>query len=235
MALDAPRHVGSQFPNRDQTHTPCITRWMLKDWTTREVSPLKRKGGPATSGHEQELDLLCHLTQLFLSKKRHRMYLCLWTSDKTETTVISEKMETNQMSPTSPAACLEWVSRPQYSCGRENRVKEGGWSPWEEKTAHLRSSRPPETSPGGTGRSCTKAKPGAMWGAVFIKGVHICIRKLPEPGRGRAESSRQNAERCHLGYRKTSPRPRLTRPYPAKLRKQTLEGSVSSNTWQTKT
>ena len=140
---------------------------------------------------EEEVDLLCHLTQLFLSKKRHKMYLCLWTSDKTWTTVISEKMETNQMSPTSPAACLEWVSRPQYSCGRESGVKEGGWSPWEKKTAHLRSSRPPETSRGGTGTICTKVKSGAMWGAVFTQGVHTRVRKLTEPGRGQAERSRE--------------------------------------------
>ena len=26
-------------PTRDRTHVPCIDRWILNHWTTREVSP----------------------------------------------------------------------------------------------------------------------------------------------------------------------------------------------------
>ena len=37
VGLVAPRHVGSDFPSRDRTHVPCIGRWILKCWTTREV------------------------------------------------------------------------------------------------------------------------------------------------------------------------------------------------------
>ena len=31
------RHVGSQFLTRNQTQVPCIGRWILNHWTTREV------------------------------------------------------------------------------------------------------------------------------------------------------------------------------------------------------
>ena len=34
--LGAPRHVGSS-QTRDRTHVPCIVRWILSHWTTREV------------------------------------------------------------------------------------------------------------------------------------------------------------------------------------------------------
>lgn len=172
--------------------------------------------------------------QLLLSKKRHKMYLCLWRSDKTETTMISERTETNQMSPTSPAACLEWVSRPQHSCGGESRVKEGGWSPSEKKMVPLRSSRPPEMSLGATGTRCTKAKSGDVWRAVFTQGGTNALGN----SQSQEENQQKGAGRMQKGVSlvtgKISPRLRLTRFYPAKLKQQTLEGSVSSNTWQTK-
>ena len=34
--LVAPRHVGSSW-TRDQTHVPCIGRWILHHWATREA------------------------------------------------------------------------------------------------------------------------------------------------------------------------------------------------------
>ena len=34
--LSSPRHVGSSQIG-DQTHVPCIGRWILNHWTTREV------------------------------------------------------------------------------------------------------------------------------------------------------------------------------------------------------
>lgn len=90
-----------------------------------------------------------------------------------------------------------------------------------------------------TGGNRYELHKGQVWShvrsCVHPRCVYTCVRKLPEPGRGRAESSMQNAERCHLAYRKTSPSLRLTRFYPAKFKKQNLEGLVSSNTWQTKT
>ena len=36
MGLVAPWHVG-YFQTRDQTHVPCIGRWILHHWTTRDV------------------------------------------------------------------------------------------------------------------------------------------------------------------------------------------------------
>ena len=36
--LGAPRHVGSS-QTRDGTYVPCIGRWILSHWTTREVPP----------------------------------------------------------------------------------------------------------------------------------------------------------------------------------------------------
>ena len=36
MGLVAPRYVGSSW-TRDGTHVPCIGRWILNHWTTREV------------------------------------------------------------------------------------------------------------------------------------------------------------------------------------------------------
>ena len=35
--LVAPWHVGSQFTTRDRTRIPCIGRWTLNHWTTREA------------------------------------------------------------------------------------------------------------------------------------------------------------------------------------------------------
>ena len=32
--------MGSYFSDRDQTHIPCIARWILKHWTTREAPVL---------------------------------------------------------------------------------------------------------------------------------------------------------------------------------------------------
>ena len=40
MGLVAHPHVGSSR-TRDQTRVPCIGRWILNDWTTREVPPHK--------------------------------------------------------------------------------------------------------------------------------------------------------------------------------------------------
>ena len=36
VGLVAPQHMGSS-QTRDQTHVPCITRWILNHWTTREI------------------------------------------------------------------------------------------------------------------------------------------------------------------------------------------------------
>ena len=38
MGLVALRHVGSP-QTRDRTHFPCVGRWILNHWTTREVPP----------------------------------------------------------------------------------------------------------------------------------------------------------------------------------------------------
>ena len=39
MALVAPQHVESSL-SRDRTHVPCIGRWTLNNWITREVPKL---------------------------------------------------------------------------------------------------------------------------------------------------------------------------------------------------
>ena len=40
MGLLTPFHVGSSW-TRDRTHVPCIGRWILNHWTTREVPSLQ--------------------------------------------------------------------------------------------------------------------------------------------------------------------------------------------------
>ena len=35
-SLHAPRHVGSSR-TKDRTHVPCVGRWVLNHWTTKEV------------------------------------------------------------------------------------------------------------------------------------------------------------------------------------------------------
>ena len=37
MGLAPLRHVGSSWTDKDRTHVPCLGRWMLNHWTTREV------------------------------------------------------------------------------------------------------------------------------------------------------------------------------------------------------
>ena len=37
VGLVASQHVGSSSLTMDQTHVPCITRWILNHWTTKEV------------------------------------------------------------------------------------------------------------------------------------------------------------------------------------------------------
>ena len=41
LGLSCPAPCGILVPTRDRTHVPCIERWILNHWTTREV-PLKK-------------------------------------------------------------------------------------------------------------------------------------------------------------------------------------------------
>ena len=59
----APRHVGSS-PTRDQTHVPCISRWIPNHWTTRKVlvlSFLWLQNHPLPSFAPQPRSLHCSL------------------------------------------------------------------------------------------------------------------------------------------------------------------------------
>ena len=210
------------FPTRDQTHTPCITRWIFNHRTTRDISSKEKRRA-------------CHLRTQW--RKRIRIYSATWRnyfSPKRGTKCIyvfgdltkhRQQWFLRKRKPTKwalPAQLPAWSEFPGLSTAVEGRAgsKEGGWSP-SEKTVPLRSSRPPETSLGETGTSCTKA----MWGAVFTQGDTYALGS----SQSQEESQQKGAGRMQKGVSsvtgKTSPRIRLTRFYPAKLKKQALEGS----------
>ena len=51
-SLVVPQHVESSR-TRDRTHISCIGRWILNDWTTREVLP-RLFSSPVETGERQE-------------------------------------------------------------------------------------------------------------------------------------------------------------------------------------
>ena len=53
MGSVAPWCAGSDFPTRGQTHVPCIGRWILCQWTTREVPTLLKQYQSSPMGQIQ--------------------------------------------------------------------------------------------------------------------------------------------------------------------------------------
>ena len=91
-------------PTRGQTHVPCIERWSLNHWTTREVPPMPL------------LSCFPHLVERETEEEEEKAETRAWPL--TAQTLRPCRLPWEQCQPAQPRSLEKWRARPSNSAGR---------------------------------------------------------------------------------------------------------------------